>query len=251
MIIDVHAHWGPWFFSGLRTPNLTVMDRYGIDVAIVSSTEAVTYDPAMGNRALADFLLSAPNGSAPDRLLGYVTVHPRRLDQAERDLREFLPTRRFVGAKIHTEYTGSPVDSPQMRDALLMLAELDCPALVHTWDASVLDLARHCVDIPGLRVIAGHMGAGGHRHAIAAARSCDRLYLEPSWSHGLAGRMDEVLREVDSRQLLLGTDATLIDPASTFGVLAAARPDPVTAERIAWRNAAELFRLSGVTTGLA
>ena len=242
MIIDVHAHWGPWFFSGLRTPNLTVMDRYGIDVAIVSSTEAVTYDPAVGNHALANFLQSAP-----DRLLGYVTVHPRRLDQAERDLREFLPTRRFVGAKIHTDYTGSPVDSPQMRDALLMLAELDCPALVHTWGASVLDLARHCVDIPGLRVIAGHMGAGGHRHAIAAARSCDRLYLEPSWSHGLAGRMDEVLREVDSRQLLLGTDATLIDPASTFGVLAAARPDPVTAERIAWRNAAELFKLSGVT----
>jgi uncharacterized protein len=244
VIIDVHAHWGPWFFSGLRTPNLTVMDRYGIDVAIVSSTEAVTYDPTAGNRALADFLFSAP-----DRLLGYVTVHPRRLDQAERDLRELLPTRRFVGAKIHTEYTGSPIDSPQMRDALLMLAELDCPALVHTWDASVLDLARHCVDIPGLRVIAGHMGAGGHRHAIAAARSCDRLYLEPSWSHGLAGRMDEVLREVDPRQILLGTDATLIDPASTFGVLAAARPDPVTAERIAWRNAAELFALAGVTEG--
>jgi predicted TIM-barrel fold metal-dependent hydrolase len=198
----------------------------------------VTCDPATGNRALARFL-----DTAPDRLLGYVTVHLRRLQQAERDLRSLLPTRRFVSAKIHTDYTGSPIRSPQMRDALTMLAELDCPALVHTWEESVLDLAQQCLDIPGLRVIAGHMGAGGYRHAKTAARSCDRLYLEPSWSHGLAGRVDEVLDAVDARQLLFGTDATLIDPASTFGVLAAARPEPAVAERIAWRNAADLFRI--------
>lgn len=238
MIIDVHAHWGPWFFTGLTAPNLTVMDRYGIDLAIVSGTEAVTYDPVTGNRALAEAIAEEP------RLLGYVTVHPRRLAEAERDLRELLPTARFVGAKVHTDYTGSPITSPQMLDALTMLAELDCPALVHTWDTSVLDLAQRCADIPGLRAIAGHMGAGGHRYAIEAARACDRLYLEPSWSHGVAGRVDEVFAEVDHRRLLFGTDATLIDPASAFGAVAAAEPGPELAERLAWRNAAELFGLA-------
>lgn len=237
MIIDVHAHWGPWFFTGLTTPNLVVMDRYGIDLAIVSGTEAVTYDPASGNRAMAEAIADEP------RLLGYVTVHPRRLAEAEKDLRALLPTGKFVGAKVHTDYTGSPITSPQMLDALTMLAELDCPALVHTWDASVLDLAQRCADISALRAIAGHMGAGGHRYAIEAARGCERLYLEPSWSHGVAGRVDEVFAEVDHRQLLFGTDATLIDPASAFGAIAAAKPDPALAERLAWRNAAELFRL--------
>lgn len=238
MIIDVHAHWGPWFFTALHTSNLTVMDRYGIDLAIVSASEAVVYDPVSGNRALAEAIADEP------RLLGYVTVHPRRLADAERDLREYLPTKRFVGVKIHTEYTHSPISSPQMHDALEMVAAFGCPALVHTWDASVLDLARKCHDIKGLRAIAGHMGAGGYQHAIAAANGCDRLYLEPSWSHGLAGRVGEVIASVDSRQLLFGTDATLIDPASAFGTVAAARPDLETAERIAWRNAAALFDLS-------
>lgn len=237
MIIDVHAHWGPWFFTAVDTPNLTVMDRYGIDFAIVSATEAVTYDPVTGNRAMAAAILDEP------RLYGYVTVHPRRLAEAEEDLRELLPTKRFVGAKIHTEYTASPISSPQMHDALQMLAELDCPVLVHTWDSSVLDLAQKCRDIDGLRAIAGHMGAGGYHHAIEAANSCERLYLEPSWSHGVAGRVDEVIAGVDSRRLLFGTDATLIDPASAFGTVAAANPDPETAERIAWRNAAALFGL--------
>ncbi|WP_084957891.1 amidohydrolase family protein [Thermoactinospora rubra] len=241
MIIDVHAHWGPWFFTmDVAGANLATMDRYGIDLAIVSATEAVIYDAAAGNRALAQALTA---GGPADRLYGYVTVNPRRPADAERDLREYLPTGRFVGVKIHTDYTASPVTSPQMRDALAMVASFGVPALVHTWDASVLDLAALCQDIPGLRVIAGHMGAGGHRHAIEAARGCDRLYLEPCWSHFPAGRIAEVAAGVDPHRLLFGTDATLIDPAAAFGAVAAARLDSRTAELVAWRNAAALFGL--------
>ncbi len=242
MIIDVHAHWGPWFFTmDVVGASTATMDRYGIDTAIVSATEAVIYDAPAGNRAL-DAVLS-------DRLRGYVTVNPRRLAAAERDLREYLPGGRFLGVKIHTEYTGSPVSSPQMREALAMVAEFGCPALVHTWGSSVLDLAEVCLATPGLRVIAGHMGADGHRFAIDAANSCDRLYLEPCWSHAPAGRIAEVVAGIDVAQLLFGTDSTLIDPASAFGAMAAAGLDQDVAERIAWRNAAELFGsgLFGIT----
>ncbi|RJL31914.1 amidohydrolase family protein [Bailinhaonella thermotolerans] len=243
MIIDVHAHWGPWFFTmDVARANLATMDRYGIDLAIVSATEAVIYDAPAGNRALAAAL------EGQDRLYGYVTVNPRRLEEAERDLREYLPTGRFVGVKIHTDYTGSPVTSPQMREALELVASFGRPALVHTWGRTVLDLAETCLAVPGLRAIAGHMGADGHRHAIEAARACDRLYLEPCWSHAPAGRFAEVAAAVDDRRLLFGTDATLIDPASAFGAVAAAGLTGETAERVAWRNAAELFDLDLTTT---
>lgn len=245
MIIDVHAHWGPWFFTmdvGEVSANLAVMDRYGIDLAIVSATEAVCYDAPAGNRALAAVLDKTP------RLYGYVTVNPRRLADAERDLRTLLPTGRFVGAKLHTDYTGSPVSSPRTRDALALLAELDCPVLVHTWGASVLDLAQSCVDLPRLRAVAGHMGADGWRHAIEAARSCERLYLEPCWSHAPAGRIADVVAAVDERQLLFGTDATLIDPASALGAVIAAGVTGAVAQRMAWRNAVDLFRLPAAAT---
>lgn len=238
MIIDVHAHWGPWFFTmDVAAANLATMDRYGIDRAIVSATEAVIYDAQAGNRALAAYL------ETQDRLLGYVTVNPRRLREARADLRAYLPGGRFVGVKIHTDYTGSPAASAALRDALAEVAEAGVPALVHTWGASVLDLAQACLDTPGLRVIAGHMGADGFRHAIEAANACDRLYLEPCWSHAPAGRIAEVAAAVDPGRLLFGTDATLIDPSSAYGAVAAARLDPVTAGRVAWRNAAELFGL--------
>lgn len=238
MIIDVHAHWGPWFFTmDVAGLSLRAMDRYGIDLAIVSATEAVIYDAPRGNRALAEVL------ETNDRLYGYVTVNPRRLADAEKDLAAYLPTGRFVGAKIHTDYTGSPVSSPRMRDALALLASLDCPALVHTWGTSVLDLAALCEQTPGLKVVAGHMGADGYRHAIEAANGCDRVYLEPCWSQAPAGRFAEVAAAVAPRQLLFGTDSTLIDPASAFGAVAAAGLSDEVAEQVAWRNAAELFGL--------
>ncbi|MEO3800658.1 amidohydrolase family protein [Nonomuraea sp. B1E8] len=238
MIIDVHAHWGPWFFTmDVAGSTLATMDRYGIDRAIVSATEAVIYDAPAGNRALAAYL------ETQDRLLGYVTVNPRRLREAEADLRAYLPGGRFVGVKIHTDYTGSPVGSARLREALTLVAGTGRPALVHTWGTSVLDLAEVCLDIPGLRVIAGHMGADGFRHAIEAAGACDRLYLEPCWSHAPAGRIAEVVAGVDPAQLLFGTDATLIDPSSAFGAVAAAGLTGELAERVAWRNAAALFQL--------
>jgi len=240
MIIDVHAHWGPWFFSmevGDVATNLAVMDRYGIDLAVVSATEAVIYDAPAGNRAMARVL------SGSDRLLGYLTVNPRRLDDAERDLRELLPTGRFVGIKIHTDYTASPISSRQTREALALAAEHDLPVLVHTWGSTPLDLAQACSDIPKLRAIAGHMGADGWRHAVVAANSVDRLWLEPCFSHTRAGRFAAVAAAVDPRRLLFGTDATLIDPAAAYGAVLAANLPSETAERVAWRNAAELFRL--------
>ncbi|MCG5214171.1 amidohydrolase family protein [Streptosporangium soli] len=265
MIIDVHAHWGPWFFTmDVAEANLATMDRYGIDISIVSATEAVIYDAAAGNRALASWLAvqdeersagtgaSSRSGDGSEehpsarRHFGYVTINPRRLAEAERDLSEYLPTGRFVGVKIHTDYTRSPADSRRVRDALGLVAAAGVPALVHTWGASVLDLAQTCLDIPGLRVIAGHMGADGFTHAIEAANACDRLYLEPCYSHAPTGRIAQVVAGTDTARLLFGTDSTLIDPASVVGALAAANLDAETAEAIAWRNAAQLFDL-GIT----
>ncbi|GLY70345.1 amidohydrolase family protein [Amycolatopsis taiwanensis] len=240
MIVDVHAHWGPWFFAmdvGRVETNLAVMDRYGIDLQIASASEAVIYDPSGGNRRMAEVLATT------DRMRGYLVVNPRELAQAERDLAELLPCGRFVGVKIHTDYTGTPMSAPRMRDALTLAAEHDLPVLVHAWDTAVLDLAAHCVAIPTLRAIAGHMGGPGWRHAIEAAAACPRLYLEPCFSHFEAGRVAAVASEVDSRQLLFGTDATLIDPAVALGAVRAAALSTEILEAMMWRNAVDLFGL--------
>jgi len=240
-VIDVHGHWGPWFFAmdiGDVAENLRVMDEWGITLQIVSAAEAVTYDAPGGNAALARVLDTQP------RLRGYVVANPNDLTATEADLRRYLDGVRFVGVKIHTGYPRRAISSPQMRDLFWLLDAYSAIVLIHTWGPDVLDLPGLLADNLRLRVIAAHMGADRWDLAAEAARGCDRLYLEPSCSITDAGQVAHVAAWVPQSQLLFGTDATLIDPAVSFGLVADARLAPDVAESMYWRNAAELFGLT-------
>jgi hypothetical protein len=238
MIIDVHAHAGPWFFStdvGSVELNLALMDRYGIDRQIVSASEAVTYDMVSGNRWMAEVLDAQP------RLLGYVVVNPNDLGAAARELEKYQPTGRFVGVKVHTTYPGHALMSSAVQDALALAAEAGLPVLVHTWDETVLGLVDVLEKFPDLRVIAGHMGGPAWRAAVEAACRSDRLYLEPCCSITDRGKFRYALDRVPLEQMLFGTDSTLVDPAIAMGVVLDADLTEGEYEHVMWRNAARLF----------
>ncbi|KJK45806.1 metal-dependent hydrolase [Lentzea aerocolonigenes] len=238
MIIDVHAHAGPWFFAtdvGAAELNLTLMDRYGIDRQIVSASEAVTYDMVSGNRWMAEVLVAHP------RLLGYVVINPNDLAAGAEELEKYLPTGRFVGVKIHTTYPGQTLLSKAIQDTMALAAEAGLPVLVHTWDESVLGLVDVLERHPDLRVIAGHMGGPAWRTAVEAATRTDRLYLEPCCSITDAGRYRYALDRVPLPQMLFGTDSTLVDPAIALGVVMDAGLSEDEYEHVMWRNASRLF----------
>lgn len=248
MIVDVHGHWGPWFFStevGSVTENLRVMDAYGIDIQLVSAVEAVVYDPATGNEALAAAIADEP------RLRGLLVIDPRDLDLAERQLTHFVGTRddesrgpQFVGAKIHTHYSGTPAGSAAMADALRLLAGYDLPVLVHTWGPELVDLAEVVAAVDGARVVAGHMGGPDWRLAPQAAERTDRLWFEPCYSVAEGGRVRWVLDRIGPEKLLFGSDSTLIDPAVTLGALRAAGLSPEEERLVMSANAISLFALA-------
>jgi uncharacterized protein len=240
MIIDVHAHAGPWFFStevGAVELNLALMDRYGIERQIVSASEAVTYDVISGNRWMAEQLEQHP------RLLGYLVVNPNRLGQAEAEISRYAGGR-FVGVKIHTTYPDQPLTSTPVKDALGLAAAAGLPVLIHTWDDAVLSLVDVLERHEELRVIAGHMGGPAWRTAVEAARRSDRLYLEPCCSITDRGRFRYALDRVPVEQMLFGTDSTLVDPAIAIGVVADAQMSEHEHEHVMWRNAARLFRIA-------
>lgn len=243
MLIDVHAHWGPWFFSmdvGPIDVNIELMDRFGIDIQLVSAIEAIVYDAPVGNRSLAAQL------PADSRLRGMLVVDPRRLDEAKADLRELLAgdgRTRWVGAKIHTEYSRTPIDSPAMQAALELTTEYGLPTLVHTWAGNVVDLADLAGRVPDARVIAGHMGAPGWPLVPEAASRSDRIWFEPCWSAPDANRIRWILDQIGPSRLMFGTDATLIDPSVAIGAFEAANLTPTEHEAIMWHNATTLFAL--------
>jgi predicted TIM-barrel fold metal-dependent hydrolase len=240
VIIDVHAHAGPWFFAtdvGAAELNLALMDRYGIDRQIVSASEAVTYDMAAGNRWMAEVLAVQP------RLLGYVVINPNYLSEAAAELDRYAPAGRFVGIKIHTTYPAQPLTSVAVRRSLALAAEAGLPVLVHTWDDTVLSLVDVLEEHDRLRIIAGHMGGPAWRTAVEAACRTDRLYLEPCCSITDRGKIRYALDRVPVDQVLFGTDSTLVDPAIALGMVADAELTEIEHEHVMWRNAARLFGL--------
>jgi predicted TIM-barrel fold metal-dependent hydrolase len=239
-IIDVHGHWGPWFFAmdiGSVEENERLLDYYGIDLQIVSASEAVVYDAPGGNARLDAVFAEHP------RLRGYVVVNPNTPEVGRADAERFLASDRWVGVKIHTTYPGRSIASPQMRDTFDMLEALHAVVLVHTWGPDVLDLAALVADRPHVTAIAAHAGATSWDGAIEAAGLTDRLYLELSCSITDLARVLRITEQVDHRRLLLGTDATLIDPAVAIGLYQSADLSAESRELIFWRNAAELFGL--------
>jgi uncharacterized protein len=242
VIVDVHAHWGPWFFSmdvGSIDVNIDLLDRFGIDVQLVSAIEAIVYDAPGGNRALR------PQLDADPRLRGMVVVDPRRLAEARADLTEFLAgdgRARWVGAKIHTDYSRTPIASPAMRAAVELTTEFGLPTLIHTWGPNLLDLADLAARVPDARLVAGHMGAGAWRLIPEAATRTDRLWFEPCWSAPDAGRIRYVLDHAPAR-LMFGTDATLIDPSVALGAIEAAALTPAEHTAVMGTTAAALFAL--------
>ncbi|GGU26169.1 amidohydrolase family protein [Streptomyces lavendofoliae] len=240
-IIDVHAHVGRWQFhltTGDADTNLAQMDRYGIDFQIVSASEAVVYDAVAGNAALREALETRP------RLFGYAVVNPNRAEESAADLRRCLDTGRFVGAKIHTHYPGRMPGTREMAEAFDVVAEAGVPLLLHTWGREVTLLPELVDARPGLRVIMGHAGGDAWREAAHAAAACDRLYLEHCRTATDAGRIAYARAAgVPVERMLFGTDATLIDPCVSLGVVRDARFTEEELERVLWRNAAELFGL--------
>lgn len=238
-IIDVHGHWGPWPFHldvGDVSLNIELMDRYGIDLQVVSAAEAVVYDAVKGNAALAEVLINQP------RLFGYAVVNPNRLERSAEDLRDCLSTGRFLGAKIHTTYPGVTIGEPLMADAFDMLDEANVPLLLHTWGKDVALLPGMLENRPNLRVIVGHAGGDAWREAARAAADCDRLYLEHCRTVTDAGRIAFARSKgVPIEQFLFGTDSTLIDPCISLGVIRDAGFTQDELEKVLSKNAEALF----------
>jgi hypothetical protein len=220
--------------------NIDLVDRFGIDLQLVSSIEAIVYDAPLGNRSLAEQLPADP------RLRGMIVVDPRRLDEARTDLDELLAgdgRTRWVGAKIHSEYSRTPISSPPMQAAIELTTEYGLPTLVHTWGDTVVDLADVAARVPGARVLAGHMGANGWPRVPEAADRCDRIWFEPCWSAPEANRIRWILDRIGPSRLMFGTDATLIDPSVAIGAFEAADLTQAEHDAITHQNATELFAL--------
>jgi predicted TIM-barrel fold metal-dependent hydrolase len=180
-------------------------------------------------------------------VLGF-TPDPFRVAQTTVAMDEWVKERgaRIVG-EICPYIFGSAREGPAMDAIYQQAIALDVPISNHSStaedSAAVARLAERHRDA---RIIMAHIGGTwAFREGIAVARQHDNVWVDTSgWPMVAGGTMEVALRELGASKLLFGTDYPLCDIDTWIGRLERLPVSQDDRERIAWRNAAELMRIS-------
>ncbi|MCD4823515.1 MAG: amidohydrolase [Phycisphaerae bacterium] len=235
MIIDTHGHYGEWAFAskGHSVEYLVeLLERYGIDTCILSSSLGVVYDFREGNSSLASTIQNYP------QLLGYIVLNPNYLTESIQELEKYAHNEKFVGIKIHSDYTAQ---EPNFREYVELLRVVDekypQPLLVHVMDTAAL--AEAAVMFPKLNFIAAHMGEINWKRSIKNFGKLQNVYVDISGASDKS--IEEGIESMGVSRILFGTDLTLISPAEAMGKVYDANISEKDRELIFSENARALF----------
>lgn len=257
MIIDVNAALGHYPFRQLRHHTaaklIDLMDRNGLDRAVVSSLHAVFYrDAHRGNEELRE-----ETKAYGSRLIPVATVNPKYVGWA-RDLAEAVEQWKMKAVTLVPEHHGYALNDEHGRAALARIADYGVPVMLtqrfedrrqrHAWDraedltaAALLEAAKAHPKLKFLLV--NWLGLDGSK--LVAAGLKGRCLMD-------FARLQVVYRkEVPKLIATMGVEAiafgshmpfdyvgpSLVKLANLENLPAADR------EKIAWRNAAAFLGL--------
>ena len=243
--IDVHAHFGKWFFpieADSVAALLDMMARNDIAKAVLSSALAIIYDFREGNAAMARAVAESSS------LYGYLFLNPNYVRASLLEMERYLGANpKFVGLKLYSGgYIGDQLlDCPGHRVFLTELQRkyprVNC-VLFHTYSCvearQLLEIARA---FPGLNFIMGHMGGTEWPTAVGIVAEAPNIYLELCSGNQARGLIETGVATVGARRVVFGSDMTLLNPAWTLGAIASAEIPDAEKACIVHDNAARLF----------
>lgn len=205
-IIDTHCHLADCRICELDNSESDIyggMEKNNISMAILQPFPGVR--DVMG----AHKRIAKMSDKYPGKIYGIVSINPH-CDEEDyiKNVESLLELGCFVGIKLHTlGHVITPVASDAKK--IYKTAEKwNLPVMVHTGLTSFGDPAN--VIIPAKKYknivfILAHSGWSGNvTQAIAAAISCDNIYLETSWTS--IDEKSAMLSMVGSGRMMLGSD---------------------------------------------
>lgn len=240
LIIDIHAHLGPWFNFPVREGGaeglVKIMDRIGVDVACLSAHASIGPDFRLGN----DLAYQAMR-KHPDRIRPYIGINPNFPDGC---LEEVERCRRLgmKNIKIHNIH-GKPYDCERYRSAYEVANAEGWVVLAHTWgkDAELFD--KLASDYRNINFVLAHSGVLEFDLYVELTKKRENIYLDITTSLVYYGMLEEFVRRVGSERLLFGTDAPFLSPKHQIGRILFARISDEDKQRILGGNAKSILTL--------
>jgi predicted TIM-barrel fold metal-dependent hydrolase len=240
VVVDGHAHIGPWFNFRIPEPYaegmLRTMDHAGVHVAWITADASIGPDFRLGNALVADAV-----ERYPDRFRGYVTVNPHYPDESLDELaRRFDQGWRLV--KFHTGTHQHAADGSGYRPIWEFAQAHRLHLLSHSFP-SPERLSRLAADYPDVSILVGH--AASSPEAVpglaAVCRERPNVYLDLCGSQLWRGLLEQMVTLAGPDRILYGSDIPFVDPRGQLGRVAFARLPDDTLCRILGGNARRLW----------
>lgn len=220
MIIDIHAHVGPWHDFLLAEPSaewlVATNDRIGIGTAGISHLVAFGYDTRLGNE-----LALAAAEAHPGKLGVWLTANPHLDDVAL--IREQLEHPSVWGLKLHPDVQEYPVTGRRYRPYLEAAAEVSATVLSHgqtrsPWSAPQ-QIAQVAREYPDSAFLLGHAGlfSDGIDDVAELAAGIDNLYAECCGSRITHVFLERLVEVAGSEKVVFGSDACFLDQRWAVG----------------------------------
>lgn len=225
-VIDAHAHAGAYSLFFIPDPSpaamVRVMDRCGVDTAVLSSHLGLQLDATAGNRTTA-----AAVDAHPGRFAGYLAVNPWQ--DPETEIAAWAGDSRFVGVKLHPDLHTYPVTGDRYAPVWELARATGMPVLIHSWTGSPYNdpaligavAERH----PDVVILMGH--ASGVKHgvdgAIEVAHRHPGVVLETCGTNITGRYVERMVGELGAAKVVFGSDFPFIDLRYALGRLCFAR----------------------------
>jgi uncharacterized protein len=246
-VLDGHAHLGeyPGFFinQGDAAGMVAVMDRIGMQAAVVSANASLRSDPDFGNQMVLRAIQNYPG-----RFLGFVTANPHYADELERSLTHYLDQPGMVAIKLHPEtHDDYPLLGPRYEPMWKIATERRLPVLFHTYFGgdSMTDIAQVAERYPAVPLLVGHMLQDKSLEAMAElANTFPNVYVDLSVpeTFGVTEFFVEALDDI--RKLLFGTDFPWGNCHFRVGAVIYARISDEAKRKVLGHNMAELLGIA-------
>jgi Predicted metal-dependent hydrolase of the TIM-barrel fold len=256
MLIDVHVHYGYSFFP-IEPANaetlISTMDKYKIDISMVSSFRGIFYDFRDCNSEMFRAI-----EAYPQRLQGYVVLNPNYPELSQAELKKYREHPQFAGVKLHASWHNKPIDGKEFAFIFDLCDEWDIPMLIHSYveddfsdQVSSPERIANVAKRHKNKIIMAHMG-GNSRRACRAIANLENLYMDISSGRERASqlyvweleRIANAVKEVGADRILFGTDFPLLDPSICLGMFEDAILSEEDFQKIAWENAVGIFKIT-------
>lgn len=214
-IIDVRVQIGStpiWGNPFTQNHLARMMEKYGIERSIVSSTIANTCDFIRGNAEIKQI-------TDKTRVLGCVVVNTQYPTESVEDMRQYMSSSAFAGLLLRSGTRGKPVTLDEADHIVNSHRRFLKPIFLEVTDRPhVLAADEIAKAFPGMKVVLLSMGGDAWRTAITAAEKTLNLVLEVSGSLS-PDKISLAAEAIGAHRLVYGSNLPFADPAVTVGLV--------------------------------